>query len=224
MEGGGASLIGNNLLIVPSIGVPTVGFGTTNGALIPSSFQSGGNRYLTNVGVNTYYARSIFDVGTASTTMNSYFIPPSLTQSEINIMQSLWETPTATGHPQSKKVTPDGVVPGAIIHNKTTDQIQVRASTNTFRNISPVVAFGTIVSGSTVSTDGHNLNTPSNSSNDADFTFSTALQSANYTVIVSCPGTTTFNVPEAQKTASGFRVTFSSAASGQDYSVMILQF
>ena len=135
MEGGGASLIGNNLLIVPSIGVPTVGFGTTNGALIPSSFQSGGNKYLTNVGINTYYARSIFDVGTASTTMNSYFIPPSLTQSEINIMQSLWETPTGTGHVQSKKVTPTGLVPGAIIHNKTTDQIQVRASANTFRNI-----------------------------------------------------------------------------------------
>ena len=150
MEGGGASLIGNNLLIVPSIGVPTVGFGTTNGALIPSSFQSGGNRYLTNVGINTYYARSIFDVGTASTTMNSYLIPPSLTQSEIDIMQSLWETPTGTGHAQSKKVTPDGVVPGAIIYNKTTDQIQVRASANTFRNInSQYTSTQTITSGDT---------------------------------------------------------------------------
>ena len=44
-------------------------------------------------------------------------------------------TPTGTGHAQSKLVTPDGVVPGAIIYNKTTDTIQVGASTNTFRNI-----------------------------------------------------------------------------------------
>ena len=223
VETGGAAFIVNNVLMVPSVGQATVGFGTTNGALIPESFVGNGNRYLTKVGINTYYARSIFDVGAASTTMNSYFIPPSLTQSEINLMQSLWQTPGATGHNESKKVTPDGIVPGAIVYNKTTDTIQVGASTNTFRNLSPVVAFGTIVSGSTVSTDGHNLNTPSNNSNDADFTFSTALQSANYTVIVSCPGTTTFTVPEAQKAASGFRVTFSSAASGQDYSVMVLQ-
>ena len=220
---GGAGLLVSNVLMVPDQGTPTVGFGTTNGGLVPRSFLSGGNKYLTSVGVNTYYARSIFDVGTGSTTMNSYFIPPSLTQSEIDLVATLPGEENQTGHAGSKKVTPDGIVPGALLHNKTTNTIQVGASTNTFRNISPVVAFGTIVGGSTVSTDGHNLNTPSNNSNDADFTFSTALQSANYTVIVSCPGTTTFTVPEAQKTASGFRVTFSSAASGQDYSVMVLQ-
>lgn len=135
VETGGASLIVSSVLMVPSVGVAAVGFGTTNGALIPSSFQDGGDRYLTSVGINTYYARSILDVGTASTTMNSYFIPPSLTQAEIDIMATLPGTPTATGHAGSKKVTPDGIVPGAIIYNKTTDQIQVGASTNTFRNI-----------------------------------------------------------------------------------------
>ena len=46
--------------------------------------------------------------------MNSYFIPPSLTQAEIDIMATLPGTPTATGHAQSKLVTPDGIVPGAI--------------------------------------------------------------------------------------------------------------
>jgi hypothetical protein len=130
-----ATFFTSNFTIVPSVGVATVGFGSTNGALIPSSFQEGGNRYLTNIGINTYYARSILDVGTASTTMNSYFIPPSLTQAEIDIMATLPGTPTATGHAGSKLVTPDGIVPGAIIYNKTTDQIQVGASTNTFRNI-----------------------------------------------------------------------------------------
>tara|TARA_Y100000361_G_scaffold57263_1_gene50052 strand:- start:500 stop:2851 length:2352 start_codon:yes stop_codon:yes gene_type:complete len=217
-----ATFFTSNFTIVPSVGVATVGFGSTNGALIPSSFQEGGNRYLTNIGINTYYARSILDVGTASTTMNSYFIPPSLTQAEIDIMATLPGTPTATGHAGSKLVTPDGVVPGALLHNKTTDTIQVGASTNTFRNISPVVAFATINSGTLVSTDSHNLGM-SNNTNDANFTFSTTLPSANYTVIVSYYSAQTFSVPEAQKTASGFRVTFSSSASGQSYAVMVLQ-
>ena len=130
-----ATFFTNNFTIVPSVGVATVGFGTTNGGLIPESSLPNGNKYLTNVGINTYYARSLFDVGAASTTMNSYFIPPSLTQSEIDIVATLHETPTRTGYAQSKLVTPDGIVPGAIIYNKTTDQIQVGASTNTFRNI-----------------------------------------------------------------------------------------
>ena len=222
VEAGGASFLVNNLLIVPSVGKATVGFGTTNGGMIPASFEAGGNRYLTKVGINTYYARSIFDVGTASTTMNSYFIPPSLTQSEIDIMATLPGTPTGTGHASSKKVTPDGIVPGALLHNKTTDTIQVGASTNTFRNISPVVAFATINSGSIVSADSHNL-ALSNSSSNANFTFSTALPSANYTVIVSYYSAQTFGVPEAQKTASGFRVILSGSASGQSYAVMVLQ-
>ena len=75
---------------------------------------------MTKVGVNTYFARSIFDVGAASTTMNSYFIPPSLSQSDIDVMADLWNPATSsslTGHEQSKKVTSTGVVPGAIVHN-----------------------------------------------------------------------------------------------------------
>ena len=224
VETGGASLIVSSVLMVPSVGVAAVGFGTTNGALIPSSFQDGGDRYLTAVGINTYYARSILDVGTASTTMNSYFIPPSLTQSEIDLMATLPGTPTGTGHAGSKKVTPDGVVPGALLHNKTTDTIQVGASTNTFRNISPVVAFATIESGSIVSSDSHNLGV-SNNSADANFTFSTTLPSANYTVITSIPGANSaeFQFAVSNKTSSGFKITFGEQASGKDYSVMVLQ-
>jgi len=136
VETGGASLITNNVLMVPGVGQATVGFGTTNGGLIPASFLPGGNRYLTKVGINTYYARSIFDVGTASTTMNSYFIPPSLTQSEIDIMQDLWNTPTGTGYTAANKVTPNGLVPGGIVYNKTTDKIQQRSTASTFRDLS----------------------------------------------------------------------------------------
>jgi hypothetical protein len=219
VETGGAAFIVNNVLMVPSVGVATVGFGTTNGALIPSSFQEGGNRYLTNVGINTYYARSILDVGTASTTMNSYFIPPSLTQSEIDIMATLPGTPTGTGHASSKKVTPDGVVPGALLHNKTTNTIQVGASTNTFKNISPIVAFATIESGVISTFESHNL-ALSNSSNDANFTFSTALPDANYTVVVGAHSGQSSS-PQ-NKTATGFTLNFQSSSAGQTYSVMVL--
>jgi hypothetical protein len=227
VETGSTSLITNNVLVVPGVGQATVGFGTTNGGLIPASFLPGGNKYLTKVGINTYYARSIFDVGTASTTMNSYFIPPSLTQSEINLMQNLWDTPGATGYDEAKKVTPDGVVPGAIVYNKTTDQLQVRDTASSFRNlVSPnfVVAFATVDSGSLVSSDGYNLGLTNNSTN-ANFAFDTALSSANYTVMVSVGSTTeSYTVPEAQKLTTGFRITFSpSNANTQSYTVMILQ-
>ena len=69
-ECGGASFIANNLMLVPSVGVATVGFGTTNGGIIPSSFLPGGiiDTYLRLVSILTY-ARGLVDigVGTAST-------------------------------------------------------------------------------------------------------------------------------------------------------------
>jgi len=220
-----ASLVTENVLLVPNFGISVAGFGSTNLGLVPRNYNT--NKYLTKVGVNTYFARSIFDVGAASTTMNSYFIPPSLSQSDIDVMADLWNPATSsslTGHEQSKKVTSTGVVPGAIVHNRTTDTIQVRDGASSFRNLSPVVAFATVDSGSLVSTDGYNLSLTNNLTN-AIFSFSTALQSANYTVMVSAGSTTeSYTVPEAQKTTTGFRITFSpSNANTQSYSVMILQ-
>jgi hypothetical protein len=159
--------------------------------------------------------------------MNSYFIPPSLSQSDLNIVANLWDptvSASLTGHVQSAQVTPSGLVSGAIVHNKTTDTIQVGYGTNSFRNLSPVVAFATVDSGSLVSTDGYNLSL-SNSTTNANFTFSNALQSANYTVMVSFGSTTeSYTVPEAQKLTTGFIITFNpSNASTQSYSVMILK-
>jgi len=221
---GGASFIANNLMLVPSVGVATVGFGTTNGLLIPSSFLPGENRYLSKVGINTYYSRSLVDIGVGSTTMNSYVILPSLSQTDVTIVANLWNTPTGTGYTAARKVTPSGVPGGALLYNSTRDTIQVGHGTDSFRNLSPVVAFATINSGSLVGTDGYNIEL-SNSVNDANFTFSSALQSANYTVMVSSGSTTeSYTVPESQKNTSGFRVSFSpSDASTQNYTVMILQ-
>lgn len=229
VDSGATSFITENMILVPTVGVATVGFGSTNLGLISKYDHPGYNysKYLTKVGINTYFPRSIFDVGTASTTMNSYLIPPSLSQSEIDIMSDLWNPSTSsslTGHLQSKIVTPTGVIPGSIVYNSTVDELQVRNSASSFRNLSPVVAFATIDSGSLVSSDGYNLSLTNNLAN-AIFTFSTALSSANYTVMVSAGSTTeSYTVPEAQKLTTGFRVTFSpSNANTQSYSVMILQ-
>jgi len=224
IESGATSLITENVLLVPTIGAATVGFGTTNGGITTPNLLAGGNGYLTKVGINTYYARGLIDMGVTSTAMNSYLIPPTLTQSELDDVATLWNTPSAPGYATANKVTPNGVVPGAIVYNSTTDNIQIRNSATSFRNLSPVVAFATVDSGSLVSSDGYNLSLTNNLTN-AIFSFSNALQSADYTVMVSAGSITeSYTVPEAQKTTTGFRITFSpSNANTQSYSVMILQ-
>jgi hypothetical protein len=220
VDSGAATFFTNNIILVPTTGETTVGFGSTNLGMVSKNHNT--NKYLTKVGVNTYFARSVFDVGAASTTMNSYFIPPSLTEDEISTVSNLWQSSTDTGRDQAKKVTPLGLVPGGLVYNSTTDKIQVRNTASSFRNLSPVVAFTTVDGGSIVSADNFNLSV-SNASNDANFTFSNTLPSANYTVIVSNQGTSTFTVPEADKATNSFKITFSSSAGSRSYSVMILQ-
>ena len=226
IKSGASSLIGDTFILVPDTGSQVAGYGFTNMGVVPTNTLVGGNGYLMQVGINTFFPRSIFDVGTGTPSMNSYFIPPSLTQSDINTVKNLWNS-SGTGGAQARKITPNGIVPGGIVHNQTTNTIQVGHGTNNFRNLSPVVAFATINTGSLVSTDGYNFSLLSNSTNDADFTFSTALQSADYTVMVSFGSTTvSYTVPEAEKQTTGFRVSFDPStvnASDQSYSVMILQ-
>ena len=221
-ECGGASFIANNLMLVPSVGVATVGFGTTNGVLVPSSFLPGGNRYLSKVGINTYYSRGLVDIGMGSTTMNSYVILPSLSDADVNIVSNLWQASSGFGTADSKKITPNGVPGGALLYNTTKDKIQVRNTASSFRNLSPVVAFATINNGTLVANSSTGLSV-SNSSSDANFTLTPNLQSASYSVVVSNNGTSTYTVLEADKSTSGFKVTFTSSASAKTYSVMILQ-
>lgn len=156
VEVGAASIISENFLIVPKPAVAVVGFGSTNLGLAPSNYNT--NKYLSKVGINTYFARSIFDVGTGSTTMNSYFIPPSLTQDEIDIVANLWQASSGIGTEQARKVTPDGIVPGALVYNKTTDKLQIRSTSSTFTDLvsagagtSSVLSTPETASGSTVS-------------------------------------------------------------------------
>ena len=134
-ECGGASFIANNLMLVPSVGVATVGFGTTNGGIIPSSFLPGNNRYLSKVGINTYYSRGLVDIGVGSTTMNSYVILPSLSQTDVTIVANLWDTPTGTGYTAARKVTPSGVPGGALLYNTTNERIEIGTGSSEFSGI-----------------------------------------------------------------------------------------
>jgi hypothetical protein len=218
VDTGAASLIVDNLLIIPNLGKTAVGFGSTNLGMVPTNHDT--DKYLTNVGVNTYFARSLFDVGAASTTMNSYFIPPSLTEDEISTVSNLWQSTTDTGRVQANKVTPNGLIPGGLVYNSSRDTIQVRNTASSFRNLSPVVAFATVDGGNLVAADTFNL-VVSNDGFVATFTFDAELSSGNYTVIVSNQGTSTFTV--ADKVTNSFKITFSSGAGSESYSVMILQ-
>ena len=183
-----------------------------NYGLLPYNQLDGGNKYLTSIGINTFNARGIVDIGAASTTMNSYVVLPSLNQDDLDIVRNLWDKDVAGnedrfGHTNARKSTPYGVPPGSVVYNSTKDQIQVRDSANSFRNLNPIVAFGTINDSSNV-IDGYNLEGAGSSNNSYIFQFTNDLPSANYTVIVSPYKTTTEVTNISSKTTEGFTVNF----------------
>ncbi len=105
----------------------------------PNTGETNGDR-LTMVGINTYLPRSVVDFSGASATMNSYMLIPSLSQSDINTMATLWEQSSGTGVAKAKRVTPNGIPGGALVYNSTTDKVQVRDTANSFRNLNPIIA------------------------------------------------------------------------------------
>jgi len=198
VDSGAASFISNNFLIVPTVGVTTVGFGSTNLGVISKYHHpdyGSQEEYMSSVGVNTYFARSILDVGTASTSMNSYFIPPSLTETQINVVSNLWQNPSGFGTITSKKVTPNGLVPGGLLYNSTRDKIQVRNTASSFRNLSPIVAMGWVSSDGIISAvrsygfdTSSNIKSGSSDNYEYTWTFETQQPDTNYFVMVNHQG------------------------------------
>jgi len=141
IDAGSFTAFGGQALFVPTVGVVTTGFGATNLGVVPSDFAT--KKYLTRIGVNTYFARSVLDVGAASTTMNSYLILPSVNNEELDIIANLW-TDSAGGNQNvnpvqsgfgtatAKKLLPDGVPNGSVVFNKETSRIAVGVGTTTF--------------------------------------------------------------------------------------------
>lgn len=123
---GGSTFVSTQFLILPYPIVPAPGYGEPDQGV---AFDDGGTGFLSVVGINTVFPRSILDVGVASTTISSYFIPPSMPQASIDIVTELWD-PNGTetgnqGHVEAYKKTPNGIVPGAIIYNETSNELEV---------------------------------------------------------------------------------------------------
>ena len=132
VENNGVGFISQEVLIVPyrseispgywGGGVDNVGIGTTLGLKFGGSFES--NKYLSKVGINTFFPRAVLDVGTASTTMNSFILPPRVTNSELNIIRR-----------RVDKYTPEGTPEGAFLYNLDTHRLEVGIGTTTFCGI-----------------------------------------------------------------------------------------
>ena len=141
-DSNGFTMFGGVGLFVPSVGVQTTGYGTTNLGMVPNDADS--KKYLMRVGFNTYFARSILDVGTASTTMNSYIITPSVNNEELDIIANLWSdnaggnqnvnpVQSGFGTEQSKKLlAPNGVPGGSIVYNNESRRLNVSTGGTVF--------------------------------------------------------------------------------------------
>ena len=189
----------------------------------PNTGETHGDR-LTMVGINTYLPRSVVDFSGASATMNSYMLIPSLSGTDITTMAALWQQTSGIGTAKAKRVTPNGVPGGALVYNTTADQIQVRNSivANSFRNISPVVAFATIKNGQLQAAISHNIDLVQNNNLTAEVSFTEGLPSVNYTVVVGNHSGSP-DIPSNTRATSGFNINFGSSASQQSYTLMVLQ-
>ena len=144
-DGGSFTMFGGTGLFVPTVGVATVGFGSTNLGMTPSDHDS--SKYLTRIGINTYFARSVLDVGMASTTMSSFVIMPSLNNEELDIVANL-HTSNAGGNQNvnpvqsgfgtatAKKLLGDSGVPGgSVVYNNESRRLNVSTGGTVFCGI-----------------------------------------------------------------------------------------
>jgi len=140
---GGLNIIcADSICIHPSLAVTTTGswegLSVNENSDMGLKYANGVN--LPMIGINTLFARSIVDVGYAVTSMNSYFIPPRLTTTEIYYVSQLWN-PNIAGdagwynHTRANTATPGGVISGAIVFDTTASQLKVGIGSTTFCGI-----------------------------------------------------------------------------------------
>jgi hypothetical protein len=135
-------MFGGSGLFVPTAPIIAAGYGQTNQGLVPT--DAGDKKYLTRIGINTYFARSVLDVGMASTTMNSYVVMPSLNNEELDIVANLWSgnaggnqnvNPVQSGFGTAiakKLLAPDGVPGGSVVYNNESRRLNVSTGGTVF--------------------------------------------------------------------------------------------
>ena len=138
----GFVMFGGSGLFVPTAPIIAAGYGQTNQGLVPT--DAGDKKYLTRIGINTYFARSVLDVGMASTTMNSYVVMPSLNNEELDIVANLWSSnaggnqnvnPVQSGFGTAiakKLLAPDGVPGGSVVYNNESRRLNVSTGGTVF--------------------------------------------------------------------------------------------
>ena len=138
----GFAMFGSSGLFVPTAPIIAAGYGQTNQGLVPT--DAGDKKYLTRIGINTYFARSVLDVGMASTTMNSYVVMPSLNNEELDIVANLWSSnaggnqnvnPVQSGFGTEiakKLLAPDGVPGGSVVYNNESRRLNVSTGGTVF--------------------------------------------------------------------------------------------
>ena len=138
----GFVMFGSNGLFVRTAPIAAAGYGQTNQALV--STDAGTSKYLTLIGINTYFARSVLDVGMASTTMNSYVIMPSVNTEELDIIANLWSgnaggnqnvNPVQSGFGTAiakKLLSPNGVPGGSVVYNNESRRLNVSTGGTVF--------------------------------------------------------------------------------------------
>jgi len=138
----GFVMFGGSGLFVPTAPIIAAGYGATNQGLVPT--DAGDKKYLTRIGINTYFARSVLDVGMASTTMNSYVVMPSLNNEELDIVANLWSSnaggnqnvnPVQSGFGTAiakKLLAPDGVPGGSVVYNNESRRLNVSTGGTVF--------------------------------------------------------------------------------------------
>ena len=128
VENRGIGFVSQSLLIVPYVGVPTYGnwgngaSGENLGIKFGGAFDS--TKYLSRVGINTFFPRAVLDVGTASTSMNSFILPPRVNNADLDIIRQ-----------RVDKYTPDGTPEGSFLYNLDTHRLEVGIGTTTFCGI-----------------------------------------------------------------------------------------
>ena len=128
VQDNGVGFISQQLLIVPYIGVPTYGNWGNGASGEDLGIKFGGvfdtTKYLSRVGINTFFPRAVLDVGTASTTMNSFILPPRVSNAELDIIRR-----------RVDKYTPDGTPEGGFLYNLDNHRLEVGIGTTTFCGI-----------------------------------------------------------------------------------------
>ena len=200
----------------------------TDRTVDPNTGETHGDR-LTMVGINTYIPRSVVDFSGASATMNSYMLIPSLSGTDITTMAALWQQTSGIGTAKAKRVTPSGVPGGALVYNTTADQIQVRDTASTFRNLSPIIAGARCAANGTLA-GGSNLSCNKTGTGVYEYTLSNAAKSVNYIVQVHIEGINTHTTYAKFVISSTTRFdvqtfdTPSATSTDADHNVVVIEF